>query len=381
MHLSNFLRENNIILVSLIPNATHIIQPLDVAVFKPLKQPWKEIVNEWLIENENKSLTRQHVAPLLKKVVENRVTLTTIKNGFRRCGIFPFNPDNVDYSKCIKMSKPETIKNTDASTVDSNQESTTQHLKFLEKCIGDRTMEEFKSYYPSEEWNGAERKGDLYIVWFQIRKQIKNLSDLNNKENLRLDENVEEQINNMAESGPLFSDGTRSDEYENLNQSETANENVMITPNKVQATTSFERSEIEDLYFSPSKTFADIPVTLIETPTANSSSPDKSLFSKVLFWPSASCSNTRKGKIKQKVPSVVTFDLWKNYHNVKENHKQKQKEQVELRRLQREERKKAQKEKNEKKIKKGKQTKSKKDANKTDTRQEYKCYKCQSEWY
>jgi spore germination cell wall hydrolase CwlJ-like protein len=100
----------------------------------------------------------------------------------------------------------------------------------------------------------------------------------------------------------------------------------------------------------------------------------------VLFWPSDSCSNTGKGKIKQKVPSVVTSDLWKNYHNAKENHKQKQKEQVELRRLQREKRKKAQKEKNEKKIKKGKQTKSKKDANKTDTRQEYKCYKCQSEW-
>jgi hypothetical protein len=63
-----------------------------------------------------------------------------------------------------------------------------------------------------------------------------------------------------------------------------------------------------------------------------------------------------------KVPSVVTSDLWKNYHNAKENHKQKQKEQVELRRLQREKRKKAQKKKNEKKIKKGKQTKSKKDA-------------------
>jgi hypothetical protein len=28
-----------------------------------------------------------------------------------------------------------------------------------------------------------------------------------------------------------------------MKQSETANENVMITPNKVQATTSFERSK------------------------------------------------------------------------------------------------------------------------------------------
>jgi hypothetical protein len=149
----------------------------------------------------------------------------------------------------------------------------------------------------------------------------------------------------------------------------------VITLNKVQATTSFERSEIEDLYFSPSKTFADIPVTLIETPNPNSSSPDKSPFSKVRFWPSASCSNTGKGKIKQKVPSVVTSDLWKNYHYTKENHNKKTKRTSRITKTPKRRTQKAQKEKNEKKIKKGKQTKSKKDANKTDTRQEYKCYK------
>jgi hypothetical protein len=25
-----------------------------------------------------------------------------IKNGFRKCGLFPVNPDNVDYTKCVQ---------------------------------------------------------------------------------------------------------------------------------------------------------------------------------------------------------------------------------------------------------------------------------------
>lgn len=38
LHLSRFCRNNEIILIALYPNSTHIMQPLDVAVFGPLKQ-------------------------------------------------------------------------------------------------------------------------------------------------------------------------------------------------------------------------------------------------------------------------------------------------------------------------------------------------------
>jgi hypothetical protein len=42
--LSEFCSENGIHLVALHPNATHIIQSMDVAVFRPLKVYWKQAV-------------------------------------------------------------------------------------------------------------------------------------------------------------------------------------------------------------------------------------------------------------------------------------------------------------------------------------------------
>ena len=39
--------ENDIHFVMLPPNATHILQPLDLAVFPSLKQSWRVILDEW----------------------------------------------------------------------------------------------------------------------------------------------------------------------------------------------------------------------------------------------------------------------------------------------------------------------------------------------
>lgn len=42
--LSQFCEENQIILYAPPPNTTHMLQPADVSVFKPLKQQWKTTV-------------------------------------------------------------------------------------------------------------------------------------------------------------------------------------------------------------------------------------------------------------------------------------------------------------------------------------------------
>ena len=43
--------KNDIAFVTLVPNATHIMQPLDVAVFRPLKTQWKNVLREWRLES------------------------------------------------------------------------------------------------------------------------------------------------------------------------------------------------------------------------------------------------------------------------------------------------------------------------------------------
>lgn len=98
---SEMCNELQIILVCLYPNATRILQPADVSVFKPLKSGWHEAVFIWKRQNTDKILTKVKFARILKIVVDTFIKKTTIENGFRTCGLYPWNADAVDYSKCL----------------------------------------------------------------------------------------------------------------------------------------------------------------------------------------------------------------------------------------------------------------------------------------
>lgn len=51
---------------------------------------------------------------MLFKKAFHKVQTESIINGFRKCGLFPFNPDAVDYNKCIptrviELQQPEEL--------------------------------------------------------------------------------------------------------------------------------------------------------------------------------------------------------------------------------------------------------------------------------
>lgn len=102
IELSQFCDDSSIILYALPPNATHIMQPADVAVFKPLKEYWRQAVRTWQNENLDKTLTKFDFAQVFKLALNNTNIPDYIKKGFKRCGLFPYNPEAVDYSKCIQ---------------------------------------------------------------------------------------------------------------------------------------------------------------------------------------------------------------------------------------------------------------------------------------
>lgn len=105
IEVSELCRSLQIHLIALYPNATRILQPADVAAFRPIKVGWKKALREWhAANNYQASLTKEHFAPLLKTVVESCAKKDTLINGFRICGLYPFDPDNVDYSKCIALT-------------------------------------------------------------------------------------------------------------------------------------------------------------------------------------------------------------------------------------------------------------------------------------
>ncbi|CAH2103212.1 unnamed protein product [Euphydryas editha] len=90
-----------IVLISLYPNCTRLLQPADVASFKPLKTEWQKTVLEWRRTNPSQALTKTQFVPLLKVTIEKSIKPQTIINGFRATGICPWNAEAVDYSKCL----------------------------------------------------------------------------------------------------------------------------------------------------------------------------------------------------------------------------------------------------------------------------------------
>lgn len=116
-NVSQLCTRLDIILIAFYPNSTRILQPADVAAFKPLKTYWKKCVLEWRRENPNDDLNKVRFAPLLAKAVA-QVTPQTLSSGFRACGLFPWNPRAIKLEeKCLgkvtKSSKSHVPGDTD----------------------------------------------------------------------------------------------------------------------------------------------------------------------------------------------------------------------------------------------------------------------------
>lgn len=104
LSLSQFCDENGIILYALPANTTHILQPADVSVFKPLKQEWKKTIRNWQAheENINQTITKINFCKILNETLTTIDLENVIINGFKKCGLYPLNEDAVDYTKCVK---------------------------------------------------------------------------------------------------------------------------------------------------------------------------------------------------------------------------------------------------------------------------------------
>lgn len=92
--------QHNIQFVCLSPNVTHIAQPPDVAFFGPMKRIWRSILSVW---KETKTGSRFTTIPkdvfpsLLKQLMVqlNENQGSNLISGFRKCGIYPFNKEEL----------------------------------------------------------------------------------------------------------------------------------------------------------------------------------------------------------------------------------------------------------------------------------------------
>ena len=92
--------ENDFILYRLPPHTTHLLQPLDISVYKPLKNNFSTITDFIVLASvphgPTKIMVNKTNFPILfKEAFEKTMSMKMIISGFRISGICPFNPEAI----------------------------------------------------------------------------------------------------------------------------------------------------------------------------------------------------------------------------------------------------------------------------------------------
>lgn len=87
--------KNKIIPYYLIAHASHILQPLDLAIFSSLKATYRAAVNFHSQLDDTAPVKKQQFLNYYRDARDNALSLRNIRAGFRAAGIVPFNPQKI----------------------------------------------------------------------------------------------------------------------------------------------------------------------------------------------------------------------------------------------------------------------------------------------
>ncbi|CAE1232357.1 unnamed protein product [Acanthosepion pharaonis] len=88
--------KHDVIILKLPSNSMHVLQPLDVGVYGPVKTAWENILVWFAQQNLGMPLNKELFPSLLKSLWQsNCFSAGNIKAGFKRCGVMPWDPTQI----------------------------------------------------------------------------------------------------------------------------------------------------------------------------------------------------------------------------------------------------------------------------------------------
>jgi hypothetical protein len=90
----DFCKDHKIITLCMPPHSSHLLQPLDVGCFAPLKRAYSQEI-EHLIHCQINHITKEDFLPAFTTAYNKAITIDNICGAFRGIGLIPFNPDTI----------------------------------------------------------------------------------------------------------------------------------------------------------------------------------------------------------------------------------------------------------------------------------------------
>ena len=95
IELIEMARENDVCLLCLPAHTSHILQPLDVGVFKSFKSNFNKACGNYMKQNPGRVINTVILASMVGQAYPTAFTPVNILSGFKKTGIYPFNPSSV----------------------------------------------------------------------------------------------------------------------------------------------------------------------------------------------------------------------------------------------------------------------------------------------
>ena len=100
-----YCKENKIITICMPPHSSHLLQPLDVGCFAPLKKAYGRQAED-LMRNQITHITKLEFLPCFIRAYNAAITPSNIQGGFRGAGLVPFDPERVITALDIRLRTP-----------------------------------------------------------------------------------------------------------------------------------------------------------------------------------------------------------------------------------------------------------------------------------
>ena len=158
IELIELAQSNEIHLLCLPSHTTHILQPLDVGVFKSFKSNFSKSCSKYLAAHPGRVITSDKVASLVAEAWPLSLSPLNIMSGFKKTGIYPINPSEVT-DRQIAPSKLFQQSHMESSKDGSVSDSPTSNSLFSPDQI-----ELYKKRYEE----GYDLNDPGYIAWLKI---------------------------------------------------------------------------------------------------------------------------------------------------------------------------------------------------------------------